>query len=74
MTTATLEAPPQLLTIPEAAAALRLGRNAIYRRIADGTLRAVDIAPKGAKRTRLRIPADALERYIQSLPDPTTTR
>jgi hypothetical protein len=40
----------------------------VYYRISDGALEAVDIARKGAKQTKLRVPLVALEAYIAGLP------
>jgi excisionase family DNA binding protein len=56
MSTATTT--PQLLTIPEVMAALRLGRSAVYDLIRSGQL------PSLLVRTRRRVPDWALRSYI----------
>lgn len=58
-----------LLTIPEVAAELRVSEDTVYRRIAKGRLRAVNIAEPGdPSKTRIRR-AD-LEAYIKSCEQP----
>jgi excisionase family DNA binding protein len=57
-----------LLTIPEAARELRLHRDTVYQLIADGDLEAVDVARPGAKKTKLRVPYDALVTYVNARP------
>jgi excisionase family DNA binding protein len=37
----------------------------IYRLIADGELRAVDISQRGSKRSKTRVRSDDLEAYIE---------
>ncbi len=51
----------QMYTIPEVAALTRLGRATVYRRIAAGELRVVNLGTK--KRTKMRIPESALADY-----------
>ena len=50
-----------LLTIPETAERLRVSENTVYRRIASGELRAVDL---GNGRAWTRVRTDDLARYI----------
>jgi excisionase family DNA binding protein len=57
-----------LLTIPEAAVELRISQPTVYAHIADGSLEAIDMARPGSKRTHLRVPLDALQRFIASRP------
>jgi hypothetical protein len=60
---------PLLLTIPQVCDALGLdSRNAVYERISDGLLEAVDLARPGCKRTYLRVPLASVEAYIAKLP------
>lgn len=56
-----------LLTVPEAAAELRVHRDTVYALIADRSLRAVNIARAGS-RSKTRIPREALDAYVASLP------
>jgi hypothetical protein len=64
-----------LLTIPQVCDVLGLdSRNAVYERIRDGLLEAVDLARPGSTRTHLRVPLTSIEAYIAKLPrvlDPT---
>ena len=60
--------PTLLLTIPEAATELRLGRNTIYELIGDGLLEAIDVARPGSKRTHLRVPRESIQDYIRNRP------
>lgn len=55
----------KLLTIPEAADQLRCSKTHVYDLIADGVLPAVDIARPGAKRSKTRVTAAALEGYVE---------
>jgi excisionase family DNA binding protein len=59
---------PLLLTIPQTAAELRVSACTVYELISDGVLEAVDIARRGSRTTRLRVPLAALEAYIASRP------
>jgi excisionase family DNA binding protein len=52
---------PQLLTIPEAAAALRCSKRHVYDLVARGELRPVDI---GNGRSKTRIRPDDLAAYV----------
>lgn len=52
---------PLLYTLPEAAAALRIGKSKMFQLIADGTIQSVQIG-----RSR-RIPRAALEQYVTNL-------
>lgn len=54
-----------LLTIPEARKSLMCSENHVYRLIAHGTLRAVDIAQVGARKSKTRIRSDDLLAYIE---------
>ncbi|GAA3172939.1 helix-turn-helix domain-containing protein [Nonomuraea roseoviolacea] len=60
---------PLLLTIPQVCEQLGLdSRDAVYDRIRDGLLEAVDVAGEGSTRTLLRVPAAALLAYVANLP------
>lgn len=50
---------PLMLTVEEAAKALRIGRNAAYELTRAGTLRSIKIG------RQYRIPKDAIEEYIR---------
>lgn len=54
----------QLLTIPQAAERLACSENHAYRLVASGELRAVDIAPRGSKRSKTRIREDDIAAYV----------
>ena len=54
-----------LLTPAEAAARIGASEMHIYRLIADGELRAVDISQRGSKRSKTRVRSDDLEAYIE---------
>lgn len=57
----------QLLTIPEVAARLGVkAPNTVYRLIAAGKLRAVDVAVDGGK-SKTRIRDDDLQAYIEAI-------
>lgn len=56
-----------LLTVPEAAAQLRVHKDTVYALISDGRLRAVNAARPGA-RSKTRITEEALREYVASLP------
>lgn len=51
----------QMFTIDEVAALTRLGRATVYRRIASGELRVVNLGTK--KRTKMRVTESALAAY-----------
>ena len=55
----------RLLTIPQAAEQLGASDNHVYRLIANGDLRAVDIAQRGSLRSKTRVRADDLAAYIE---------
>lgn len=59
-------APVDLLTIPAAAARLKCSDMHVYRLIARGELRAVDISDPGVKRSKTRVRTDDLAAYIES--------
>ena len=54
----TLDNCPALLTVPELAAVLRVGRNTAYRLVEDGTVRSVKIG------RQFRIYREDLIRYV----------
>lgn len=54
----------QLLTVPGAAKFLGCSEMHVYRLVAAGQLRAVDISSEGAQRTKTRIRSDDLADYI----------
>ena len=56
---------PPVLTVPGAAGQLGCSETHVYRLIAAGLLRAVDIATPGAGRSKTRIRADDLAEYIE---------
>jgi len=58
--------PSQLLTIPEAADRLRCSPNHVYRLIAAGKLRAIDVAQPGARRAKTRVTEHDVAEYIQA--------
>ena len=55
-----------LLTIPQAADKLEIAPNTVYKLIASGDLRAVDMTVPGAKRPKTRIRRDDLEAFIEA--------
>jgi excisionase family DNA binding protein len=55
-----------LLTPAQAAARIGASEMHVYRAIAAGELRAVDIASPGAKRSKTRVRSDDLEAYIEA--------
>jgi len=57
----------RLLTIPEVAAQLGIGRATVYRRIAAGWFDRVDV---GDKATKTRIPQSSVDRVIASRTTP----
>lgn len=57
--------PVHLLSIPAVAAALDVDRRTVYRFIAAGELPVVDLRT-GTGRSRIRVPAAALEEFITS--------
>lgn len=58
---AQMDAPPVLLTVPEAAARLGIRRTLMYDLLGSGEVESVKVG-----RRRL-VPADALDRYIRTL-------
>lgn len=58
-----------LLTIPEAAAELRVSKTRMYELISGGEIPTCDVGT--GKRSRTRVPRKALERYLDGL---TTSR
>ncbi len=59
--------PLQLLTIPVTGKRIGVSINTVYRLIATGQLRAVDVAPTGSRRPKTRVRSDDLEAYIESI-------
>lgn len=57
---------PVLLTIPQTRHRLGCSEMHVYRLIASGALRAVDIAQPGARRAKTRIRDDDLAAYINA--------
>ncbi|MGW4199022.1 helix-turn-helix transcriptional regulator [Streptomyces sp. NPDC005004] len=57
--------PDRLLSIPAVAAALDVDRRTVYRFIAAGDLPVVDLRT-GMERSRVRVPAAGLEKFIAS--------
>jgi excisionase family DNA binding protein len=55
-----------LLTSQEVGNRLRCSENHIYRLIASGKLRAVDIAQPGSRRPKTRVRSDDLDAYIDA--------
>lgn len=55
-----------LLTIPQTREQLGCSENHVYRLIASGQLRAVDIRPRGSKRPKTRIRRDDLHAFIDA--------
>lgn len=56
---------PRLYKIAEAGERLGCSENGVYRLIAGGQLRAVDIAPPGSRRSKTRIRDDDLAEFIE---------
>jgi len=55
-----------LLTPAEAAERIRASESHVYRLIADGKLRAVDIAQPGSRKPKTRVRSDDLDAYIEA--------
>lgn len=56
----------KLLTIPETADELGISPNTVYKMIACGDLRAVDMTVPGAKSSKTRIRQEDLEAFINA--------
>jgi excisionase family DNA binding protein len=56
----------KLLSIPEAADELSLSPNTVYKLIAEGDLRAVDMSTAGARKSKTRIRSDDLAAFIEA--------
>lgn len=56
---------PEVLTIPETAAALKVCRGTIYALIAAGDLDTCDIAPTGSPKPKTRVIAASVARFIE---------
>lgn len=61
-------APPgtRLLSMPDAAEQLGCSRSYIYRLIASGQLRSVDISVAGSRRPKTRVYAHEVEAFIEA--------
>jgi excisionase family DNA binding protein len=59
--------PLSALTIRSTSERLGCSENTVYRLIAAGKLRAVDIAPPGSLRSKTRVRSDDLDAYIESI-------
>jgi hypothetical protein len=57
---------PELLTIPETAAALKVCEGTVYNLVAAGDLQTTDVAPSGARATKTRVLADSVTALITS--------
>lgn len=56
---------PRLLTIPQTAALLGCSDNHIYNLIADGDLTTIDIARRGSKKPKTRVPEDVARGFLR---------
>lgn len=56
---------PSVFTVPAAAAELGCSESHVYRLIAAGELRAVDIGTPGSTRAKTRVRADDIAAYIE---------
>lgn len=56
----------QLLTIPQAAERLVIGTSTVYKMIACGDLRAVDMTVPGARSSKTRVREDDLDAFIEA--------
>lgn len=54
---------PQVLTVPEAAHILRIGRNAAYQLVTNGNIRCIHIGRS------IRIPRTALVQFLENTPN-----
>jgi excisionase family DNA binding protein len=63
----TRQADLDLLPIPATAERLRCSDMHVYRLIAAGELRAVDIAAPGSRRSKTRVRSDDLAAYIERM-------
>lgn len=54
----------RLLTIPETAQLLGCGDNHVYNLIADGDLSTVDIARRGSRKPKTRVPEDVAAAFL----------
>ena len=63
-----------LLKPREAADALGISENGVYRLIASGQLRAVDVSQPGARSSKTRLRADDVEAFIEARTRASPTR
>ena len=56
----------RLFTIPQAAEQLGVSENHVYRLIASGVLRAVDVRQPGSRRPKTRVREDDLAAFIDA--------
>lgn len=61
-----MSAAPELLTVVEAAALMRVDKQTVYRLIWAGELTWIDISQPGAKKARIRLRPSAIESYAAS--------
>lgn len=66
MSRRTATAPLTLLTPAEAAGRIGASEAHVYRAIASGELRVVDIAQPGSRRSKTRVRSDDLDAYIEA--------
>lgn len=64
-----LSKPVQLLTITETAKRLSCSPNHVYRLIATGKLRSLDVALPGSQRAKTRVSEAALAAYVEASTD-----
>jgi len=55
-----------MLTIPETAERLRCSENHVYRLIASGDLSCTDIAQRGSRQPKTRVPETAITAFINA--------
>lgn len=56
---------PRLLTIPQTSALLGCSDNHVYNLIADGDLTTVDIARRGSRKPKTRVPEDVALAFLK---------
>lgn len=65
---------PRLLRIPEAAAVMGVSENHVYNLIADGDLATVDVARRGSRKPKTRVPEDVARDFFASRTTPAKRR